>query len=241
MGRMFDAAAGLLGIKAVMAYEGQAAMLMEGLAQCYGDILPLDQGWRIEQGRLDLLPLLAVLADERNAERGAALFHATLAAAIADWLRVLAPDEKRWSAAAAVSSTRCSCVPCAPPRRARNQTHRSAPGATQRWWPRCRSGLDRPAASAGPLEERCDMCLALPCRIVELRPDERALIDVAGVGKEISLALVEDVAVGDYVIVHVGYALTRLDPEEAEKTLVLFAELGEAALQEAGVAGEAIR
>ncbi|MEF8713938.1 MAG: HypC/HybG/HupF family hydrogenase formation chaperone [Accumulibacter sp.] len=85
------------------------------------------------------------------------------------------------------------------------------------------------------------MCLALPCRIVELRPDERALIDVAGVGKEVSLALVEDVAVGDYVIVHVGYALTRLDPEEAEKTLVLFAELGEAALQEAGVAGEAIR
>ncbi len=85
------------------------------------------------------------------------------------------------------------------------------------------------------------MCLALPCRIVELRPDERALIDVAGVGKEVSLALVEDVAVGDYVIVHVGYALTRLDPEEAEKTLALFAELGEAALQEAGVAGEAIR
>jgi hydrogenase expression/formation protein HypC len=76
------------------------------------------------------------------------------------------------------------------------------------------------------------MCLALPCRIVELRAGEQALIDVAGVGKEISLALVEDVAVGDYVIVHVGYALTRLDPEEAEKTLALFAELGEAALQE---------
>jgi hydrogenase expression/formation protein HypC len=73
----------------------------------------------------------------------------------------------------------------------------------------------------------------LPCRIVELRAGEQALIDVAGVGKEISLALVDDVAVGDYVIVHVGYALTRLDPEEAEKTLALFAELGEAALREA--------
>lgn len=77
------------------------------------------------------------------------------------------------------------------------------------------------------------MCLALPCRIVELRPGDLAMIDIAGVGKEISLALVENVVVGDYVIVHVGYALTRLDPEEAEKTLALFAELGDAAWQQA--------
>jgi hydrogenase expression/formation protein HypC len=55
------------------------------------------------------------------------------------------------------------------------------------------------------------MCLALPCRIVELLPGAQAMIDVGGVGKEISLALVDDVAVGDYVIVHVGYALSRLD------------------------------
>jgi hydrogenase expression/formation protein HypC len=75
------------------------------------------------------------------------------------------------------------------------------------------------------------MCLALPCRIVELRPGDQALVDVAGVSREISLALVDDVALGDYVIVHVGYALTRLDPEEAEKTLALFAELGQAALE----------
>jgi hydrogenase maturation protein HypF len=87
MGRMFDAAAGLLGIKPVMAYEGQAAMLMEGMAQRYGDILPLDQGWKIEDGKLDLLPLFAALADERNPERGAALFHATLVAALDEWLR----------------------------------------------------------------------------------------------------------------------------------------------------------
>jgi hydrogenase expression/formation protein HypC len=66
--------------------------------------------------------------------------------------------------------------------------------------------------------------------------DDKAMIDVSGMRKEISLALVEGVGVGDYVIVHVGYALTRLDPEEADKTLALFAELGDAALQEAASA-----
>lgn len=80
------------------------------------------------------------------------------------------------------------------------------------------------------------MCLALPCRVVELLADDQAMIDVSGMRKEISLALVEGVGIGDYVIVHVGYALTRLDPEEADKTLALFAELGGAALAEAASA-----
>ena len=70
------------------------------------------------------------------------------------------------------------------------------------------------------------MCLAIPARVVALPEPETALIDVAGVRKRISLALVDGVAVGDYVIVHVGYALTRLDPEEAERTLAAFAEAG---------------
>ena len=69
------------------------------------------------------------------------------------------------------------------------------------------------------------MCLAIPARVVELRDGDQAVIDLAGVRKEISLALVEDVRIGDYVIVHVGYALQKLDPEEAAKTLALFAGL----------------
>lgn len=77
------------------------------------------------------------------------------------------------------------------------------------------------------------MCLALPCKVVAIDGDN-ATIDVSGMQKTISLALVDDVAVGDYVIVHVGYALTKLDPEEAEKTLALFAEMGELALQDTG-------
>jgi hydrogenase expression/formation protein HypC len=67
------------------------------------------------------------------------------------------------------------------------------------------------------------MCLALPARVVELRPADLGLVDLGGVRKEISLALVDGVAVGDYVIVHVGYALSRLDPLEAERTLAAFA------------------
>jgi hydrogenase expression/formation protein HypC len=70
------------------------------------------------------------------------------------------------------------------------------------------------------------MCLAIPAQVVELRPDAMAIVDVGGVRKEVSLALVADTTPGDYVIVHVGYALTRLDREEAEKTLALFAEMG---------------
>jgi len=67
------------------------------------------------------------------------------------------------------------------------------------------------------------MCLAIPSLVVELLPNDMARIDLDGVRKDISLSLVEDVAVGDYVIVHVGFALQRLDPEEAAETLAMFA------------------
>jgi hydrogenase expression/formation protein HypC len=70
------------------------------------------------------------------------------------------------------------------------------------------------------------MCLAIPCRVAELLPGDQALVEVGGVRKSISLALVEDVQVGDYVILHVGFALSKLDAEEAAKTLALFAEMG---------------
>jgi hydrogenase expression/formation protein HypC len=70
------------------------------------------------------------------------------------------------------------------------------------------------------------MCLAIPARVVEVLPDSEGVIDVGGVRKRISLELVSDVVPGDYVIVHVGYALQRLDPGEAARTLALFAEAG---------------
>jgi hydrogenase expression/formation protein HypC len=67
------------------------------------------------------------------------------------------------------------------------------------------------------------MCLAIPVRVVEIRGESTAIVDLDGIRKEISLELVDGVHVGDYVILHVGYALSRLDPEEAERTLALFA------------------
>ena len=70
------------------------------------------------------------------------------------------------------------------------------------------------------------MCLALPVRVVGLVGSDDAVVDLGGIRKQISLALVEDVTVGDYVILHVGYALAKLDADEAEKTLALFREAG---------------
>ena len=69
------------------------------------------------------------------------------------------------------------------------------------------------------------ICLAIPARIVELLDGDQCRVELGGVRKEISLALVDDAAVGDYVIVHVGYAIGKIDPDEAERTLALFAEL----------------
>lgn len=69
------------------------------------------------------------------------------------------------------------------------------------------------------------MCLAIPARVEQFTATDTAIVNLDGMRKEISLALVEDVAVGDYVIVHVGYALQKLDEEEALQTLAMFAEM----------------
>ena len=72
------------------------------------------------------------------------------------------------------------------------------------------------------------MCLALPVKVIQIglgTEGDAALVDLGGVQKEISVALLDDVQVGDYVILHVGYALSRLDPEEAERTLAIFSEI----------------
>ena len=73
------------------------------------------------------------------------------------------------------------------------------------------------------------MCLAIPAQVTERLDGDMAKVDLGGVVKEVSVALTPDVAVGDYVVVHVGYALSKIDPAEAERTLALIAELDGAA------------
>ena len=72
------------------------------------------------------------------------------------------------------------------------------------------------------------MCVATPMRIVAVE-GSNATVDVSGIQVLVSIELVDDVAVGDYVIVHAGYAIQRLDPEDAQETLAIFERLKELA------------
>lgn len=82
------------------------------------------------------------------------------------------------------------------------------------------------------------MCLALPAEVISLDPSEAtAVVALGPVKKEISTALLDEVAIGDFVLVHVGYALHRISPDEAARTLALMRATGEQ--PEAELAGEA--
>lgn len=73
------------------------------------------------------------------------------------------------------------------------------------------------------------MCLAVPGKITKIREEmgtRMATIDFDGVTKDICLAYLPDIGVGDYAIVHVGFAISRIDEESALETLAMFRELG---------------
>lgn len=71
------------------------------------------------------------------------------------------------------------------------------------------------------------MCLALPAKIIAIdEAMDMATVALGEVKKEVSIALVENVKINDFVLIHVGYALNKVSPEEAERTMQLFAEAG---------------
>jgi hydrogenase expression/formation protein HypC len=68
------------------------------------------------------------------------------------------------------------------------------------------------------------MCLAVPMRLIE-REGNAGIAEIAGVKKEVRLDLLPDAAIGDYLIIHAGFAIQQLDEEEAQETLALFREM----------------
>ncbi len=71
------------------------------------------------------------------------------------------------------------------------------------------------------------MCLAIPAQITQLdAATDQATVTLGGISKTVSLALIDDAAVGDYVLIHVGYALNKISTEAAEETFRVLAEIG---------------
>ncbi|AEI14192.1 hydrogenase assembly chaperone hypC/hupF [Flexistipes sinusarabici DSM 4947] len=71
------------------------------------------------------------------------------------------------------------------------------------------------------------MCLGLPGKIIE-KDEFSAVVDIGGTKREVSLMMLpEEVRIGDYVMVHVGFAISKMDPEEARKTLETIMEIAD--------------
>jgi hydrogenase expression/formation protein HypC len=72
------------------------------------------------------------------------------------------------------------------------------------------------------------MCLAIPGKIIEIVDEENqiAKVDVGGVRRNVNIGMLDDVRVGDYVLIHVGFAMSKVDEKEAEETLRLLRDLG---------------
>ena len=71
------------------------------------------------------------------------------------------------------------------------------------------------------------MCLAVPAKVLEIKGD-RGVVDFGGIRREVNLSLIDDVKVGDYVLIHVGFAIQKLERKEAEEILKLWQEVSEA-------------
>jgi hydrogenase expression/formation protein HypC len=78
------------------------------------------------------------------------------------------------------------------------------------------------------------MCLAIPGQVIEFvdEPNRLAKVDVAGVVRNVNVGLLDDPAAGDWVLIHVGFALSKVDEDEAHATLALLQRMGEAFEQE---------
>ena len=75
------------------------------------------------------------------------------------------------------------------------------------------------------------MCLAIPMRVIEIKGQE-AIAEIGGIKRKANIQLVENVKVGDYLIVHAGFAIEKLDEEDAKETIAMFQEMERIASQD---------
>ena len=85
------------------------------------------------------------------------------------------------------------------------------------------------------------MCLAIPAQVIELKDDGLATVDILGVTRDISLDLAPPAGVGDFVLVHAGFAIEVVDPEYAQETIDLVKQFPELVADEIPLGDEASR
>lgn len=81
------------------------------------------------------------------------------------------------------------------------------------------------------LQEGDDMCLAVPMKLIEVRDDGTGVADLDGARSEVTLTLLEKPAIGDYVIIHAGFAIEKLDEKEANERIAIFQEIADKEIQ----------
>ena len=229
-GRLFDAVASLAGVRQVTNYEGQAAMELEALAVTTEEQYPLPVvgGPLLE---IDARPLIqAVVADLERAEpvgRISGRVHSALAGAIAETCRRI--RERTGLATVALAGG------CFQNRLLTEQAVGRLGGLGFEVLLHTRVPSNDGGIALGQAAVaawRLSMCLAIPGKVVEIY-DRKGLrvskVEFGGITREVCLEYVPEAMLGDFVLVHVGFALSVIDAEEAARTYEILEQMGQLA------------